>query len=131
MPKFARLIIVFAAAAVMVACVVSWHTSRESLPTEIRIAAGHSSGLYDTLAQDFAKRLRERTGRPVRVIETAGAEENIGLLRDGGAELALIQTVSPTPKGLAGIAPLFPEPLHFIARVGKGIRRRRTWRVNG
>src|SRR3954452_2813197 len=48
-------------------------------------------------------------GRPVRVMETAGSAENVALLRDGGAELALIQTTSLNPDGVAGVAPLFPE----------------------
>src|SRR6478735_250286 len=84
-----------------VAYAVVWYTNRETLPPEIRIAAGRRNGLYFTFAEQFAKRLQERTGRPVRVVETAGSEENIGLLRDGGVELALIQTDSPTPNGVA------------------------------
>jgi uncharacterized protein len=121
MRKIASFLIAFAAVAVIVACVLFWYITRETLPPEIRIAAGKQGGLYHELAQHFAKRLRERTGRPVRVIETAGTDANIDLLRDGGAELALIQRVSSTPEGLAGIAPLFLEPLHFIVRKGKGI----------
>ncbi|MBM3980134.1 MAG: hypothetical protein FJ304_07585 [Planctomycetes bacterium] len=98
---------------------VVWYTTRETLPSEIRIAAGKKDGLYFTFAEQYAKRLQERTGRPVRVVETAGSEENIGLLRDGGVELALIQTDAPTPSGIAGVAPLFPEPLHFLVRKSK------------
>jgi TRAP transporter TAXI family solute receptor len=108
-----------AAGTIAITCVVTWYWSREDLPREIRIAAGQHDGLYHMFAQNLAERLRGCCGRPVHVIETAGTEANVELLRDGGAELALIQTVSPTPKGLAGIAPLFPEPLHFIARKGK------------
>jgi TRAP transporter TAXI family solute receptor len=116
MPKLSRLMIAVAAVTVVIACVVSWYWSRESLPPEIRIAAGQHDGLYHKLAHALAEHLRARCGRPVRVIETAGTEANVQLLREGGAELALIQTVSPTPEGLAGIAPLFPEPLHFLVR---------------
>ncbi len=96
--------------------VVWYNTKRETLPPEIRVAAGKKDGLYFTFAEQFAKRLQERTGRPVQVVETAGSEENVGLLRDGGVELALIQTDSLTPSGVAGVAPLFSEPLHFIVR---------------
>ena len=113
-----RLFVLFAlvAVAVITACAVAWANTRETLPPEIRIAAGRKDGLYFTFAEQFAKRLQERTGRPVRVVETAGSEANVGLLRDGGADLALVQTASLTPDGVAGIAPLFPEPLHFIVR---------------
>jgi len=121
-PKLFRLLLALTATTVVIVCIVVWYTSRETLPSEIRIAAGRKEGLYYSFAQQFAKHLHERTDRPVRVIETAGSEANVEMLRDGGAELALIQTVSLTPNGLVGIAPLFPEPLHFIARKGKGIR---------
>jgi uncharacterized protein len=122
MRRTARLLVAFAAAAVMVACGYLWYTSHEFLPPEIRIAAGKPDGLYHALAQQLARHLNERTGRPVRVLETAGTEENVALLRDGHAELALIQTVSSTPKGLAGIAPLYPELLHLLVRTGTGIK---------
>lgn len=104
------------ALAVIVACAVAWATTRETLPPEIRIAGGKKDGLYFTFAEQLAKRLRERTGRPVRVVETAGSEENVELLRTAGADLALIQPASLNPEGVAGIAPLFPETLHFIVR---------------
>jgi TRAP transporter TAXI family solute receptor len=111
-----------AAVAVLVASIWLWHTSRETLPRVIRIASGQHSGLYYAFAQDFAKRLQERTGRPVRVIETVGSEENARLLRDGGAELALMQTGLLTPEGVVGVAPVFPESLHFLVRKGGAIR---------
>src|SRR6476659_6683530 len=98
---------------------VWYNTKRETLPAEIRIAAGKKDGLYYTFAEEFAERLRKQTGRPVRVIETAGSEENVRLLREGKVEIALIQSDSPTPNGIAGIAPLFAEPIHFIVRKSK------------
>lgn len=110
------------AAAVLGACAAAWYTSRTALPPEIRVAAGQPGGLYHAFARDFATRLQERTGQPVRVLQTAGSEANLGLLRDGGADLALVQTTSLTPEGVAGVAPLFPELLHFLVRKGSGIR---------
>src|SRR5262249_46026210 len=110
-------------ACVFFACVATWHAwSENSLPhEEIRIAAGKEDGLYYKFAKEFAKDLSKRTNRPVRVIATAGSEENAKLVQTGGADLALMQTVAPTPKGLAGIAPLFSEPLHFVVRKGTEI----------
>lgn len=122
MRKRFYLTIVIEATAVLIASAFSWYTSRETLPREIRIAAGNPNGLYHPFAQHLRKRLEERTGQPVRVIETEGSEANAALLREGGAELGFIQAASLTPDGVAGIAPLFPEPLHFLARKGKGIR---------
>lgn len=109
-------------AALLVACAAAWYAARPSLPPEIRIAAGQPGGLYHTFARDFARRLEQRTGRPVRVIETGGSGSNCGLLCGGGTELALIQTTSLDPEGVVGVAPLFPEPLHFLARKDSGIR---------
>jgi TRAP transporter TAXI family solute receptor len=114
--KLAYLAITITAAAGLVACGVIWYSSREQLPAEIRIAAGQRDGLYHKLAQHIAKRLHERTGRTVVVVETAGTEENVNKVRDGAAELGLIQMVSSTPEDLAGIAPLYPEMLHFLVR---------------
>ncbi|MBC7968298.1 MAG: TAXI family TRAP transporter solute-binding subunit [Fuerstia sp.] len=122
MRKLTYLIIVFATLAVLIVCVHSWYTSRETLPREIRLAGGKPEGLYHTLAQHLAKRLHEQTGQPARVIETDGSEANVELLRNGGAELGLLQAVSLTPEGIRGIAPLFPEPLHLLVRKDKGIR---------
>ncbi len=121
MKKLLRILIAIVATAVLVACIFVWYTSREAFPPEIRIAAGQQNGLYHTFSQQYAKRLQARTGCPVRVIETHGSEDNLRLVRDGGAELALIQTTSLAPEGVVGIAPLFPEPLYFIARKGKAI----------
>ena len=122
MRKFLPVVIAFVIAVVLTTCFLAWYTSREVLPPEIRIAAGQPNGLYHTFAQHFANRLQERTGRPVRVIETVGSDANGALLQAGSADLALIQTVSLTRTGVVGIAPLFPEPLHFLARKGQGIR---------
>ncbi len=119
--KFSRLILAFAFTALLVCCVLLWYT-HETLPPVIRIAAGRPNGLYNKFTHEFAKQLEQRIGRPVEVIETAGSVDNTDLLNSGGAELALCQTYSSTPKGVAGCAPLYPEMLHFIVRKGQGIR---------
>ena len=121
MRKLTHLIIFMAATAVLIVCVVSWYTSRETLPTKIRIAAGKPEGLYHNFALHLAERLKKRTGRPVDIIVTDGSEENVGLLQNGGADLAFIQADSLTPEGVAAIAPLFPEPLYFLVRKVKKI----------
>ena len=118
-----RLLLLFASTLLLAAAVgaAAWYSSRDTLPREVRVAAGQRDGLYYSFAERFAERLRQRTGRRVRVVETAGSEENVRLLQSGGADLALIQTTAPTPEGVVGVAPLFPEPLHFVARKGKDI----------
>jgi TRAP transporter TAXI family solute receptor len=113
MRKLTHLIIV---TAVLIACAVSWYTTRETLPTKIRIATGKPEGLYHKFALHLAERLEKRTGRIVHVIPTDGSKANVELLQNGGAELALMQADSSTHEGVAAIAPLFPEPLYLLAR---------------
>jgi TRAP transporter TAXI family solute receptor len=123
MRKFTRFIIGLAAAAVLVVSVAGWYKSRETLPSEIRIAAGKKGGLNYTFAERFAELMQQRTGRLVRVMETKGTEANVELLRQGEAELAVFQTYSLPPDRIAGIAPLFIEPLHLIVRADTKIRK--------
>jgi TRAP transporter TAXI family solute receptor len=122
MRKLTFVLILIAAAAVLGYCGFSWYTSRETLPREIRLAAGKRDGLYHTFAQQLAQRLQERTGKTVQVIETDGSEANVQMLRDGAAELGFTQAFSLTHEGIRGMAPLFPEPLHLLVRKDRGIR---------
>ena len=117
--KLLRILVAIAVSAALIVWGFVWYSSHETLPAEIRIAGGKRDGLYHAFTEHFARRLEERIHRPVRVVETNGSEANVGLLRDGGAELALIQSASLTPEGVSGIAPLFLEPLHFIVRKGR------------
>ncbi|MBA4065873.1 MAG: hypothetical protein C0501_19570 [Isosphaera sp.] len=110
------------AATLALVCAVVWYAIRPGLPSEIRIAAGQPGGLYHSFAVDYGRRLEERTGRPVRVLETGGSGDNARLLREGGADLALMQTVCLPPDGVVAVAPLFPEPVHFVVRKGSDIR---------
>ncbi len=122
MVKLVRLILAFAATVALIVGILMWYRSYDPLPHKIRIAAGQENGLYHTLAQEIAKRLQERNpGWSVLILVSPGTEANIDLLLNDEADFALIQTVSPLPKKIAGITPLFPEPLHIIVRKKKGI----------
>jgi TRAP transporter TAXI family solute receptor len=122
MRKLTFALILIAATAVLGYCGFSWYTSRETLPRQIRLAAGKRDGLYHTFAERLAERLQARTGKTVQVIETDGSEANVQLLRDGAAELGFSQAISLTHEGIRGLAPLFPEPMHLLVRKDKGIR---------
>lgn len=121
MRKFARFLIALVAIVFLAASVIGWYTSREDLPLKIHVATGKKGGLNHTFASRFAELLQERTGRPVIVMETKGTEENVQLLREGKAELAVFQTHAVPHDGVVGIAPLFMERVHFIARKSKKI----------
>jgi TRAP transporter TAXI family solute receptor len=121
MRKLSRIMIGLAAIGVLAVAVYGWYTSRQTLPSRIRIVAGKPGGLNDTFAHDFAQLLQESTGVPVSVEESKGTEENVERLRQGKAELAVFQTHSLPPARIVGIAPLFTERLHFIVRKKRGI----------
>lgn len=122
MSKLTRLLVVAAALAVVVLSVVAWFATQERLPALVRIAAGKKDGLYDTFARRFADHLASRAGVRVEVIETAGTEENLALLRAGGAELAIVQSDSLGPDGVVALAPLFAEPVHLVVPKGGEVR---------
>ena len=110
----------------MAVALFGWYTSRETLPPEIRIAAGKRGGLNFTFAEKFAELLRERTGRPVRVMETKGTEaDNVKLVRIKVKRSSPCSRPIPChPKRIAGIAPLFTgTATHLIVRTGTGIRK--------
>lgn len=107
--------------AVLVGSVVTWLVTRERLPRQIRIAAGVRGGLYVAVAEHLAARMTEATGRPVTVVDTAGSEANGAALRDGRAELAIIQSGAVDLPRVATLAPLYDDVVFLVARRERGI----------
>jgi len=101
----------------------TWYWTEAALPAQIRIAAGQPGGLYYRTATLLAEGLRERTGRPVTVLESAGPLANLEMLRNGSAEMGILQAGVVRPGNIAVLAPLFHEVIHIIARRGVGIDR--------
>ncbi|MHC4731362.1 MAG: TAXI family TRAP transporter solute-binding subunit, partial [Planctomycetota bacterium] len=97
----------------VIAAIVIWFVTRETLPREIRIATGYYS---------FGKRLQEhlaaRTGRKVVLVPSQGSGENRELLRKGAVHLAILQAGAVSMRGLTVAAPLYPEPVYVIVRKG-------------
>jgi TRAP transporter TAXI family solute receptor len=119
MSRLGCLLTATVASAVLVASAATWAAARPTLPPELRVGAGKKGGLYYSFAEEFARVLAARTGRPARAVETEGSAENAARLRAGTLELALLQTSPQAPEGVVGVAPLFPEPLHVLVRRGK------------
>lgn len=101
---------------------IIWLTTRESLPKEIRIAAGVSGGQYNQFANVFAKPLGNITDRKIILVPTEGSNENYQLLKKGLVDFAIIQL---GPNGLDDgykvIAPLYPEVVQIIVHRDRGI----------
>jgi len=108
---------------VFAASVVGYCSSHEPAPSRIRIAAGRPSGLFFAAARTLAPRLERRLGVKVEVIETEGSIENAEAVRSGRAELALVQATATTMRGLAAVAPIYPDVYVVLARRGRGITR--------
>lgn len=105
------------------ASLVGYCSRHEPAPRKVRIAAGRSSGLFFAAARTLAPRLSRRLGVRVEVVETEGSIENAEAVRSGRAELALVQATATTMRGVAAVAPIYPDVYIALARRGRGIAR--------
>ncbi len=91
-------------------------------PTHIVLAAGSKSGDYYRYANLYKKALAHE-GITVEIIETAGSLENVGLLTEGKADVAFIQSGLETKESrekIETLASLYYEPLWVFSR-GSGL----------
>jgi TRAP transporter TAXI family solute receptor len=107
---------------VLLGSIAVWRWTDDELPDTIRIATGFRGGLYYECGQRLAEELMERTGRPVRVLETEGSRANRELLLAGEADLAVLQLGSVETAGIAALAPLYPEVVLIVSRPVARIR---------
>ena len=99
---------------VFVGSTAIWWTTRDSIPKEIRIATAYRGGLYHRFATVFAERLREETGRKVTLVESRGSGDNVRLLENGEAELAILQAGAVSFEDVSVLAPLYPAVMHVV-----------------
>lgn len=103
--------------------------------TQFTVATGSKSGVYYPIGEALDSILKQaHPNHGFMVLETAGSIENIKLLTEGKADLALVQNdiayyaangeamfAGQKVTGLAGIATLFPEVVQIIVRKETGI----------
>jgi len=108
----------------------------ERLRASLTIAGGPEGGEYHRVAETIAA-ADMALGMAAVALTTEGSVENIRLLLDGIADLALVQSdiaaaavAGELPLaggwpigGMHALASLFPEPVHVIARPDAGIAR--------
>lgn len=97
-----------------------WLVVDPAPPDRITIATGPPDSFYERLGRRFAAAL-ERQGVEVELVETAGAPENLALLREGdeiGATFVQGGVGSPPPQdtNLRSLAALGIEPMWIFAR---------------
>ncbi|MGF1570047.1 MAG: TAXI family TRAP transporter solute-binding subunit [Nodosilinea sp.] len=86
------------------------------------LASGGKTGEYYAFSQAFAEVVaRHHDNIEIEVIETAGSPENMALLRDHQAQLALVQSDTPVEPPVRAIALLFPEMFHLMVRAEANI----------
>lgn len=86
------------------------------------LASGGQTGEYYAFSQAFAEVVsRNHPQIQIDVIETEGSQNNMALLRDDAAQLALVQSDTPVEPPVRAVALLFPEMFHLMARTDAGV----------
>jgi len=80
-PRFPLVIVIASAAIVVAALYVTYRLVDPLPPRHLAIAAGMVGSGYDNFARQYA-RILERHGVELEIRNSAGAVENLGLLRD-------------------------------------------------
>ena len=110
---------------VLLASLLTWYLTLETLPGRIRIGAGSTGGLYHDFALRIKDLLEERFPMKVEVLETSGSSNNRERLLAGDGpdrvDLAVLQDGAVSMVDLYLIAPLYRELLHVIVRKGRKI----------
>ena len=110
---------------ILVGSVITGLLTRERLPRALRIASGTENGRYHEFALRLGPAIERESGRSVTVLKTDGSVASWGLLHSKDPAqrriLAILQSGSVPLDGLVMIAPLFPDVVHVVARVGRGI----------
>ncbi|MEW4569171.1 TAXI family TRAP transporter solute-binding subunit [Tautonia sp. JC769] len=117
--------VAYAMLAILIGSAATWFVTREWLPRTLRIASGQVEGRYHEFARRLGPAIEERLGRPSEILASEGslASRELLLNVDPGrrADLAILQGGSVPLRGLAMIAPLFPDVVHVVARADRGI----------
>lgn len=83
----------------------------------LQLASGSPTGEYYAFSQAYAEVVTRNYPKiDIKVLETNGSQQNMAMLRDGEAQLALVQSDTPVEPPVRAAALLFPEMFHLIAR---------------
>ena len=103
---------------------VAFQFVEPSPPSTITIASGSKSGAYYQFAKRYSESLA-RQGIRLKVLETQGSVENIGLLNQGNADVAFVQGgVGNTEQApdLVSLGSLYFEPLWVFVQKGSPVK---------
>ena len=89
----------------------------------LTLATGGPTGEYYAFGQALANVVAQHQPRiKIKVLETAGSLENLTLVQQEKAQLALIQSNTPITPSIKAVSFLFPEVFHLIARIDSDIQ---------
>ncbi|MDJ0578427.1 TAXI family TRAP transporter solute-binding subunit [Crocosphaera sp.] len=81
------------------------------------LATGQKEGQYHAFGQALSKVVNNHNNRiNIKVIESNGSQENLELLQNKDAQLALVQSDAIINNSTKAVAFLFPEVFHLIVR---------------
>ncbi|MBE7383655.1 MAG: TAXI family TRAP transporter solute-binding subunit [Leptolyngbya sp. SIO1E4] len=81
------------------------------------LASGGRTGEYYAFSQAFAEVVTQNHPNiQIEVMETNGSAENMTLLGEDEAQLALVQSDTPVEHPVRAVARLFPEMFHLLVR---------------
>ncbi|MEP1145223.1 MAG: TAXI family TRAP transporter solute-binding subunit [Henriciella sp.] len=106
------------AAVILILLIVTMRFIAPPPPMELRFAAGGVDGQYYALAQRYADDLAQH-GIEVEVLQTAGTMENYALLKDGSADVALLQgglADDGAKESVESLGGMFAEPFWIFMR---------------
>ncbi len=102
------------------ALMFAWIAMRPTLPTRVRMATGAPGSQYAAIALGIRPYLERRLGRPIDLVEVAGAgDASAAMLRAGEVELAILQARGMDVEGVRAVAPLYADVVHVVARKPK------------
>jgi len=93
-----------------------WWSDRDRV-YNLTLATGGELGEY----YEFGEALAEVVARhnpqiQIEVLETQGSRQNVELIAEKKAQLALVQSDTPLPRDIQVVSFLFPEIFHLVAR---------------
>lgn len=104
-----------------IAFAAAWVRSRNQV-YELVIATGSQDGEYYAFAEALATVIaRHQPDIDIQVLATEGAQQNLELLEQDRAQLAIVQSDTPPQPSARAVAYLFPEVFHLVARTDANI----------
>ncbi|HAC63688.1 MAG TPA: C4-dicarboxylate ABC transporter substrate-binding protein [Cyanothece sp. UBA12306] len=100
---------------------VAWFQDRYYTST-LTLATGGKTGQYYAFGETLAKVVaKHKPHFRIKVIQSNGAVENLELLAEKKADLAIIQSDTTVTPDIKAVSFLFPEMFHLIVRKDSGI----------